>query len=387
MCARVLKIFMIAGEDSGDFLGGRIIKELKKHSDIDFYGVGGACMETAGLRLLFSSQHLSMMGIVEILGNLLKCYQLYRKTKKAILAYKPDLILSIDAPEFSFPIAKWAQKQGINVHHLVAPSVWAWRPWRARKVAKFLSTLYCLYPFEPQLFQMYGLDARFVGHPLAEMHIDAINSMDFRRFSGLKKDTPLLCVLLGSRLSEVERLAPVFQETISLLIEVLPSLHLVLPIAPHVACVIEKIKWACPTFVVRSDSMTSEKYQAMRACHAALAASGTVTLELALAQVPAVVAYKMHPLTAWIAKFFITTPFVALPNILLKKEVMRECLQEACQPETLKNALMPLLTDLKKRRDSANALKLVKEKLHTSKGPTDIICAHILDAVKTKTLN
>ncbi|MDC0344727.1 lipid-A-disaccharide synthase [Alphaproteobacteria bacterium] len=373
------KVFIVAGEASGDMLGSQVMTALKfqRKDAISFDGIGGPLMEDQGLESLFPAKELSVMGIVEIVRHLPRFYRLYRQTKRAIEQAHPDIIVTIDCPEFSFPIGKWAHRRGYKVHHIVAPSVWAWRPGRAEKIAAFLSKLYCLYPFEPPLFQVYGLDARFVGHPLIDKQIKKEDGVDFRASRGIDKKTPLLCTLLGSREGEIQRLLPVFQKTALLLQKEIPDLHLVLPTVPQVADIIRKTSWACPTLIVTDEK---EKYQAMHASNAALAASGTVTLELALATLPSVVAYKVNGLTALIARMLVKTPFVSLPNILLQKQVMPELLQEDCTPEKLAQKLLPLIKEPQKSKATIQQLKAVREKLTAPNGkPSLSICEGILE--------
>ncbi len=353
-----MKLFIIAGESSGDWIGAEILKGLReKDPQLKIAGVGGDLMMGQGLRSLFPMTDLSLMGIVEVVKALPRVFRCLSRTKAAIEEFQPDAVLTIDSPDFSFRIGKWAHKKGFKVHHVVAPSVWAWRPGRAKKIAQFLDHLYCLFPFEPDYFTSHGLSASFVGHPLASIPLDAEAGKAFRQKRDVAPDTPLLCVLPGSRKGEVETLVPIFQETVKLLQQTYPDLHLVLPTVPAVADWVRTQSWACPTLIVTDPD---EKTGAMKASNAALAASGTVTLELGYFQVPTVVAYKVHPLTAWIGRKLIQVPYVSLPNILLKEEVFPEHLQENCHPDLMTQRLLPLLApqgDL----DQAHRLRLLQQ--------------------------
>ena len=373
------KIFFIAGEASGDLLGSEILSALSTRPQYtySFQGIGGELMGEKGFTSVVPSTALSTMGLVEVACKMPYFYKLYKKIQRAIEAFQPDLIVTIDAPDFSFPIGRWAHCRGFKVQHVVAPTVWAWRPGRAAKITKFLSKLYCLYPFEPPLFQVHGLDARFVGHPLIDLGIENIDGGLFREARGIDKRTPLLCVLLGSRIGEVERLLPVFKQTTLQLQKAFPDLHLVIPTLPHVADLVRAESWACPTLIVTNKE---EKYQAMVASTVALAASGTVTLELALAKIPTIVGYKMNGLSAFIARFLVKTPFVSLPNILLQKQIMPEFLQDKCTVENLSTQLGLILENRSLHRKIVSQLKAVKDRL-TSPGmhPSRTIAEGILE--------
>lgn len=331
------KIYIIAGEESGDQMGASLMSALKRQASypLQFEGVGGSKMAKEGLKSLFPMTEISIMGLLEIIPHLPNVLTRLRQAIEDITKISPDLVLTIDCPGFNFRVAKKVRSLNIPTVHFTAPSVWAWRPRRAEKVAQFLTHLLTLFPFEPPYFTKHGLKSTFVGHPLLEKKLWEISGEPFRKKRRLKKDQPLLCVLPGSRRQEVEEHLPIFLDTVMLLKTLQPDLEIVIPTLPQFKSYIEEIlkkhSFSLPAIVVTEE----EKYQAMRASTAALAASGTVTLELGLCEVPTVVAYKANPLSVAILKRLILVKHVSLINILLEKEVVPELLQESCTAEKL----------------------------------------------------
>ncbi|XP_022778860.1 uncharacterized protein LOC111320463 [Stylophora pistillata] len=249
--------------------------------------------------------------------------------------------------------------------HYTAPTVWAWRVGRARKIARFLDYLLALFPFEPPYFEKEGLATTFVGHPIVTKGIEDSDAMAFREKYGLANDQTLLCLLPGSRQGEISRLFPVFQVVVERLQQDIPDLKVVIPVAPGCQETIQSLlgeaAWS-PVFV----ETEMEKYQAMCASHAALAASGTVALELGMATCPTVIAYKMAPATAWIGRKLVKTPYVSLINILSQSLVMPELLQEACSVENIVHHLKPLLSATPEREKQVLDLQKARQSLSAS---------------------
>jgi lipid-A-disaccharide synthase len=341
------KVFLIAGESSGDNLGAALMRAMKvKNSDIEFIGVGGDAMQKEGLKTIFPMQELSVMGIAEVLPKLFKILARIRQTVDVILQEKPDVVVTIDSPDFCFRVAKKlkAKTKAIPCVHYVAPSVWAWRPARAKKVAQFLDCILTLLPFEPPYFEAHHLRAVFVGHPIVEKSSARGDGNRFRKKYGLKDSAPIFCMLPGSRMSELSRLLGKFSETADKILHHHPDMVIVIPTLPHLKSFIEKF------FVGRGINpilITSEedKFDCFVASALALAASGTVSLELALADTPHIIAYKLSPVSAWVAKNFIKIPYVNLVNILLNRPVVPELLLEQCEPVPMYKALINLLDD------------------------------------------
>jgi lipid-A-disaccharide synthase len=339
-------IFIVAGEPSGDFLGAQLMKALKKNSPhkIVFSGIGGPLMQEEGLRSLFPLSELSLIGITE---NIRKAWGIWRKlqeTKNIILQEKPDLLVTIDFPGFNFKLGKALKGSSIPHVHYVAPTVWAWRSSRAKKVSKFLKHLLALFPFEPPYFEKEGLPCTFVGHPLVEVPFENGHAENFRKKHHLDPMTPLICVLPGSRESEIKSHLPVFKETIELLRQQTPKLTVIIPTVEGVSSLVRGYakNWMCPVIVVED---LQEKKDAYAASRVALAASGTIALELACAQLPMIISYKVSSLTAFLVRRLLKIPFVCMINILLKKEVVPELLQEKCTPLILAQAMEILMKD------------------------------------------
>ena len=339
-------VYLIAGEASGDALGAGLMAALKERfqGDVRFAGVGGPQMEAEGLASLFPMDDLGVMGLAEILPRLFRLIGRMNQTKADIRSRKPHVLVTIDSKGFTLRVAEAIKKQApdIPIVHLVAPTVWAYRPERASAVAGYLDHLLCLYPFEPPFFEREGLAATFIGHPIATQPPG--NGAAFRARHGFGDDVPVLLVLPGSRSGELDRLLPVFAESLNRVFAAGWRGRVVIPtlpgLAPRLAAAVAG--WPGDPLIVTD---LAGKRDAFACARAALAASGTVVLELAVAGVPAVVAYRMAPLTAAIARRLIRVRHVGLINILLDDDVMPEFLQENCRADQIAPALTSLLTD------------------------------------------
>ncbi|MDD9899428.1 MAG: lipid-A-disaccharide synthase [Alphaproteobacteria bacterium] len=349
--AEPLRIFIIAGEQSGDNLGGSLMESLNAlYPGIEFRGIGGAQMQAEGLSSLFPMEELSVMGITEVIPRLPKILARMRQTVKAILDFKPHALVTIDSPDFCFRIAKKvkAKTKDIPCIHYVAPSVWAWRPERAQKVAGFLDHLLTLLPFEPPYFEEHGLASTFVGHPVVERTDVRGDGARFRERYGLKPKQPILCMLPGSRMSELKRLLPKFAETADIVLQSRHDAVIVLPTLPHLKPYIEKFFVGKGINPIVTD-VTQDKFDCFAASMVAIAASGSVTLELALCDTPHIIAYKLGPFSAWLAKKIIKTPYVNLVNIVMKKTVVPELLLENCEPKPMSWEVLKLMRDREAR--------------------------------------
>jgi lipid-A-disaccharide synthase len=338
-------IYVIAGEASGDILGARLMAQLKdKKDDIQFAGIGGPKMIEQGLQSLFPMEELSLMGIAEILPHIPKLMGRIKQTVADVLNKKPQLLLTIDAPGFCFRVAKKLKGSNIKLVHYVAPSVWAWKPGRAKRVAAFLDHLLALLPFEPPYFERFDLPTTFVGHSVVEGDADNGDGEAFRKRLNIDNQTPVMVLLPGSRRGEIEKLLPVFCQAAQIVSASHEGIKIIIPTLPSLS---ERIAgtlkdWHIDVQIVEGDR---DKFGAFAAADIALAASGTVALELAMAGAPTVIGYKVHPLTAWLVRKMIKTPYANLINIVLGREAVPELLQEKCRPDLLAAALSGLLDD------------------------------------------
>lgn len=347
--SRPLNVFIIAGEPSGDLLGGRLMTALRRLTGdrVVFHGVGGDSMAAAGLDSLFPMAEISLMGLVEILPRLLRLRARVAQTVAAALAARPDVLVTIDAPGFNQAVAKRvrAADPTIRLAHYVAPTVWAWKPGRAKKYAALFDKLLALLPFEPPYFTREGLDCEFVGHSVVESRAGRGDGAAFRARHGLAVDAPVLAVLPGSRRGEVARLLPVFGETMALLRKSHgPGLTVAIPTMPAVRAAVAAATadWPLPVILLEGDG---EKFDAFAAATAALAASGTVSLELALARLPAVICYRVHPLTHAVVRRLVRVSYANLVNLMLNRMSTPELLQDDCRPDLLHREIARLLDD------------------------------------------
>ncbi len=358
-----LHVYVIAGEPSGDALGGRLITALSaaEGDNLVVSGVGGEAMAEAGCQSLFPMHDLTVMGIAEVLPRLPLLLRRIRETADDIRTTKPDIIVTIDAPDFCFRVAKRIAGCGIPIVHYVAPSVWAWRPGRARKVARLVDHIMCLLPFEPPYFHREGLDATFVGHSILESNAGSGDGPGFRARHGIPAEAKLVSLLPGSRSSEVTRLLPVFTDAIKRINESFETLEIVIPTVPGVVDAVRDATQSWPnTCIVLGDE---EKYDAFAASDAALAASGTVSLELAMARVPTLIAYKVSPLTAALAKRLLNVKYASITNLILEREAIPEFIQEKCTADHLVPAMAELLggeTAQRQSEDIDEALRALR---------------------------
>lgn len=340
-------VYLIAGEASGDALGANLMAALKAKTGhkIRFAGVGGEAMQGHGLQSLFPMTELSVMGFSEVLPKIPHLLGRIRQTTADIIKQAPDVVVSIDAPDFVFRVDKRvkAEAPAIPIVHYVAPSVWAWRPGRAKKIARFVDHLLCLLPFEPPYFEAVGLNATFVGHSVIESGLGGGNGDGFRTRHGISEYAPLLAVLPGSRNSELSVLLPEFGKTLELLQATHSQLSAVVVTLDHLREKIEAAtqQWPVNVTIVGAD----EKADAFAASDAALAASGTVALELALAQLPNVIGYRFKPLTAFLAKRLIKAKYANIVNLVLDRPAIPELLMGRCRADLLAAELTTLLDD------------------------------------------
>ena len=343
-----LLIYIIAGEPSGDALGGRLMAALEERTGgaVRFAGIGGERMAEAGLKSLVPLHELAIMGVAEVLPRARLILRRVAETVAEIRRLDPAAVVTIDSSGFTWRVAQRLRRRGetLPLIHYVAPMVWAWRAGKARRMARWYDHLMVLLPFEPPYFAAVGLSCSYVGHPVVESGADHGDGARFRAQHGIPEEAPLLAVLPGSRRGEVARLLPPFGKAVALLARRHPGLRVVVPTTETVAEIVAAAAkgWAVPTVVVRGER---EKYDAFAAAAAAMAASGTVALELAMARLPAIVAYRLNPLTHRLLRRIVKVRHIHLLNLILDRAVVPELIQGDCTPERLEREIERLLTD------------------------------------------
>lgn len=345
---RPLTIMLVCGEPSGDQLGAQLMAGLKALTGdaVNFVGVGGLAMVAQGLRTLFPLDATAVMGLREVVPRIPQIVRNVRIASDFALTTRPDAVVCIDSPDFTHRIAQRLHRldPSIPTVNYVAPQVWASRQYRARKMARYFDLVLALLPFEAPFFEAHGLHARFVGHPVVERAVRIAGGSELRKRLRIPVAAPLLAVLPGSRMSEVRPLLPIFRETVARVRTQVPDLVCVLPAAPHVAATVRALTgaWPSPLHIVEDEA---DKFAAFGAANAALAASGTVTSELALAGVPMAVAYRVGWLTSVLMRPFIRVRHITLVNLLLQRAAVPEFVQGRCRAELMAPCVVRLLTD------------------------------------------
>lgn len=346
--AKPLTLMLVCGEPSGDQLGGELMAGLKAlaGNHLRIVGVGGSAMEAQGLQSLFPLDDTAVMGLREVVPRIPKILRRVREAADFALATRPDAVVLIDSPDFTHRIAQRLKRidPSIRTVNYVAPQVWASRQYRARKMGRYFDLVLALLPFEAPFFEAHGVHAAFVGHPVIERAARMTGGDALRARLGIAANVPVLAVLPGSRMNEVRLLLPPFRDAVARLVKTFPDLVCLLPTLPHVAAAVRAgtTDWPAPLYILEGDA---DKFSAFDTAGAALAASGTVTTELALAHTPMVVAYRFGWLTYALGKPFVSVKFATLVNIILDREAVPEFIQNRCTGTNLAEALVPLLSD------------------------------------------
>ena len=376
-----LRVYLIAGEPSGDLLGSRVMRALRKRTkgQVEFMGVGGETMHDEGLKSLFNIRDLAVMGLMEVVPSIPKILRHLNEIIADIQKKKPDIIMTIDSYSFSIRVHQRLKKLNLGIPHVhcVAPQVWAWKAGRAKILPQYIDHLFCLLPNEEKYFKPYGLKTTFIGHPVIEGGADKGSAKAFRQKYNLNKNTQILILLPGSRKNEVSRLMPVFKKACEQLQKTHPHLFVVIPSVKTVAPkVCEMLKsWHVPHTVILGEK---KRYDAFAAADVAIAASGTVSLELALAKVPHLIAYRVHPISAWLAKMLLKIRYANLINILQNKEVIPELLQHNCTVENLVYQTEKLF-----KNPHQNVQKSL-DKMRCKVLPSDKMASVLMDIAKDK---
>jgi lipid-A-disaccharide synthase len=347
-----VRIAMVAGEASGDLLGGGLIEALRRRIPTAvFSGIGGPRMIGAGLESWFPQEKLAVRGFVEVLRHLREILAVRREVARRVLAERPQLFLGIDSPEFNLGLERRLKTAGVRTAHMVSPQVWAWRQGRVHSIGRSVSKLLVLFPFEEALYRDAGIGVTYVGHPLADEIPDRIDREAMRVELRLPARAKVVTVLPGSRQSEIEMMGDAFIETAKLVARAVPDVRFLVPLVTReTRAMFEEAIYRCDARELPLTLLFGHARDALAACDVALAASGTVTLEAALSHRAMVIAYRVAPLSATIARWLVRVPHIGLPNILCGEAVAPEFLQDDATPENLAQAVANLLADEPVRR-------------------------------------
>ena len=356
------KILLVAGEVSGDLHGSHLMKAIQRiDPEIHFFGVGGEGLERAGMKLLYHSQSLSVVGITEVLLKLGSILKALRGLKKSLDREKPDLVILIDFPDFNLRLAKIAHRRGIPILYYIGPQIWAWRPKRIKLIARLVKKMIVLFPFEVPLYEAAGVDVEWVGHPLLDM-VKPILSKEkaFQQF-GLDPNRRTVGLLPGSRIHEVERLLPPLLASAHLLQKEIPDLQFIIPLAPGIpktmlSSWMEKI--SVPLKLVEGFT-----HDAMNLSELLIAASGTATLEGAILGKPMIILYKVSLPSSWVARALIRVDHIGLVNLVAEKEIAPELLQKDVNPQRIADEAFRILRDPILSRKMTDSMGEVRQKL------------------------
>lgn len=380
-----MKLYVIAGEASGDALGAALLAGLKSlRPDLQVRGIGGPLMQAEGLHSLFPMDELSVMGLAEVLPKYAHLKRRIREAAADVLAAAPDGLITIDSPDFVLRVARIVRtaRPDLRTIHYVAPSVWAWRPGRAAKMAHVIDHVLALLPFEPPYMTAAGMTCDFVGHPVVSApRASAAEAQAFRADPG--GGGPLVLALPGSRRGEVARLAPVIGGVLDRVRAVHPQVQVVLPTLRSVAAMVEDLTadWPVRPRIIEAPEA---KRAAFAAADVAIAASGTVSLELAANGVPMVIAYDMHPVTMWLMQRMARVDTVTLVNLVSDTRVVPEFLGDRCTADLIAPALLGLIGPGPARDAQRAAMRLTMERLGEGGDPPGLRAARsVLAAIKT----
>ncbi len=355
MSAIPLTIMLVAGEPSGDQLGAELMEGLHAVAAAEgralrIIGIGGVAMTAAGLDSLFPLDATSVMGLREVVPRIPEILRRVRRAVEYALEQCPDVVVLIDSPDFTHRIAKELKRRdrGMRTINYPPPQVWASRAYRARRMAEYMDAILAILPFEAPFFERYGIETHFIGYPVVERRARMKGGAEFRRRHGIAADAKLLAVLPGSRRNEIRLILPVLKETVRRLAPQIPGLSCVLPVVAHVAALVREgtKDWPVTLHLVEGED---EKFSGFDAADVAIAASGTVTSELAMARVPMVVGYRTGWLTYTLALPLMNVKYITLLNLVLNREAIPEYLQTRCTPEALAAAALPLFSDSPQR--------------------------------------
>lgn len=353
------QILIIAGEASGDLLGAHLTKSLKVlDPQLKVAGMGGKRMREAGVNIFIDSEKLAVIGVSEIISQLSNILAARQCLKNRFKIERPDLVIFIDYPGFNLHMAKQAKKAGIKVLYYVSPQIWAWRYNRIKKIKKYIDHMAVLFPFEERLYQREDISVSLVGHPLIDIAVPTLPHEKVYQKFNLSIEQPIIGLFPGSRSQEISRLLPIIISATKLIKKRFPNAQFVLPLAPNFSSQ-DVRNYLFPEVRI----IENNTYNVLSVCNAAIAVSGTVTLEIALHQIPFVTVYKVSSLTYWLVKRLIKVPFIGLSNLVAEELITPELIQHQATPQAIANEIYRFLEDYSYRQSCLNKLKLLRTKL------------------------
>lgn len=354
---------IVAGEASGDIHGAHLIQALKElRPDLAVFGMGGKYLEAEGVEMLCDASKLAVVGIFEVLGHLSEIRSAMQSLEKRLREDPPQILILIDYPDFNLMLAKKAKAYGIPVFYYISPQVWAWRAGRVKKISRLVDKMAVILPFEKDFYKARGMDVDFVGHPLMDSVKLTMSREEFCAKNNIMPDATIIGILPGSRRKEISSMLPVFLESAKMLSEKRKDIVFLLPLAPTLT--MEDLeanglsKWDIDIRVISGD-----RYELMASCDAVVAASGTVTLELAILNTPMVVAYFVSPITYFLGRRFITVKYASLVNLVMDSKIVPEFLQDDAVPEKICNGVWKIISDDKYRTRMKQFFLDVKDRL------------------------
>ena len=356
------KVMLVSGESSGDQHGANLFLELKKRCpDIQGIGMGGKKMAEAGIEIHYDSSNIGVIGVIEVILRYAEIKRALNAMQSLLLEQRPDLLICIDYKEFNFKLAGFAKKNGIKVLFYVSPQIWAWRPGRVVKYGKVIDMMAVIFPFEVPFYAKENVPVRYVGHPSVDTaHAQHSREHDFKAF-GLAINQPVVGILPGSRTDEINRMLPVMLQAAELIQQAIPGVQFVLPQADSVTN--ELLQASFQQSPVEVKSIKSQFHDTVQCCDVVMTVSGTATLEIALLEVPMLVAYKLSTITYLLAKILVDTEFIGLPNIIAGKPVVKEFIQYQATAQNLAQEIIHLLTDKQYAQTVREGLQTVKIKV------------------------
>jgi len=349
---KIKKIIIVAGEESGDMYASNIINKFSKRKDIVFYGMGSSKMKNTNAKIIVDSSDLSVVGFFEIIKIYPKLIKALNTIKKSILTIKPDLLVLIDYQEFNMKIAKFAKSKGIKVLFYISPQVWAWRENRIKKIKYYIDEMAVIFPFETKYYKKFGVNAVYVGHPLVENNLYNENYAKNKNYIGL---------FPGSRLSEIKKHVPIIKKVVENIHKKYPNEKFIISKSENIDEKMYKKYFSNKNYVKIVEN--NNIYETIDMCKVALAASGTITLQIALKKVPMCVFYKLSNITYFLVKFLVKTKFISLVNIILDKKVVNEFIQDNAKPKIIAAEIEKIINNNSYRDEFQTNYKILEEKL------------------------